>query len=73
MPLFISLLKVQACKWVILSVGSYTDKIITWKFYIVKLYSSLVITVDHKRFIYKQKPKILRVFTKLLIAGMGNF
>ena len=73
MSLVISLLKVQACKWVILSVGSHTDKTITWKFCIVKLYSSLVITLDHKRFIYKQKPKILRVFTKLLIAGMGNF
>ena len=31
----------------------------------MKPYSWLVITVNHKRFVYKQKPKILRVTTKL--------
>ena len=36
-------------------------------------YSSLVITVNHNCFVYKQKAKILQVFTKLLIARMRNF
>ena len=49
------LLKVQSCELEILSVGSYTYQTITKKLRIVKLYSSLVITVDHKRFVYKQK------------------
>ena len=38
----------------------------------MKLFSSLVITVNHKRFVCKQKPKILLVTTKLLMAGMRN-
>ena len=49
------LLKVQSCELAISSVGSYTYQTITKKLRIVKLYSSLVITVDHKRFVYKQK------------------
>ena len=52
------LLKVQSCELAILSVGSYTYQTITKKLRIVKLYSSLVITVDHKRFVYKQKRQI---------------
>ena len=69
----ISSLKVQSCKGEISSVGSHTDETITWRFCIVKPYSSLVIIAIHKRFVYKQKPKFLRVTTKLLIAGMQNF
>ena len=49
------LLKVKSCKWEILLVVSHAYKTITWKPYIVKLYSSLVITVDHKSIVYKQK------------------
>ena len=67
------LLKVQSCELEILSVVSHTYKTITKKLRIVKLYSSLVITVDHKRFVYKQKRQKRILKSRLIFTKTKHF